>query len=110
MFFILVAKSSCSVANDVCCKPKSSNDDGSMSSLKNILVVGRAKITLLELLVDAFDDGNWPSGKNGLTNAIAVRPLLLAKPTDTAINAIVPFIVGVESGENQTWFIVEPKI
>jgi hypothetical protein len=81
MLFILVAKSS---------KPTSSNDGRSRSSLKNILVVGRAWRTLLEDLVDTVDVG--------LTNAVAVvKPLLLAaKPTETAIHAIVPFIVGVE--------------
>ena len=77
MLFILVAKSS---------KPTSSNDGRSRSSLKNILVVGRAWSTLLEDLVDTVDVG--------LTNAVAVMPLLLAtKPTETAIHAIVPFIV-----------------
>jgi len=79
MLFILVAKSS---------KPTSSNDGRSRSSLKNILVVGRAWSTLLEDLVDTVDVG--------LTNAVAVAvmPLLLAtKPTETAIHAIVPFIV-----------------
>jgi hypothetical protein len=74
MLFILVAKSS---------KSTSSNDGRSRSSLKNILVVGRAWRTLLldDLAVDV-----------GLTNN-AVAPLLLAaRPTD-AIHAIVPFIV-----------------
>lgn len=78
MLFIFVAKSS---------KPTSSvNDDGLMSSLKNIFVVRRAWSTLLEDLVNTVDVG--------LTNAVAVRPLLLAaKPTETAIHAIAPFIV-----------------
>ena len=74
MLFILVAKSS---------KPTSSNDGRSRSSLKNILVVGRAWRTLLldDLVADV-----------GLTKAV-VPLLLAARPTETAIHAIVPFIV-----------------
>ena len=75
MLFILVAKSS---------KPTSSNDGRSRSSLKNILVVGRAWRTLL--LDDLVDDV-------GLTNNAVVPLLLAARPTETAIHAIVPFIV-----------------
>lgn len=82
MLFIMVAKSSEPTSSSV-------NDDGSRSSLKNIFVVGRAWSTLLEDLVDTVDVG--------LTNAVAVRPLLAANPTETAIHEIVPFMmIGVE--------------